>query len=112
MKLSESYYRALKAKDLPALGALYTEDAEVIRYDGCAKGREEIQEFFKDWIAKYGRIELRSIDDMRQVDDVALWDATVDTKLGLLQTYDVALLGPNGLIRRHVPSVRGFWGTP
>lgn len=108
--LTEAYYKALKDSDLAGLVDLYAEDGEVVRYDGAAKGREEIWSFFETWLARYGSFSLVSVDYVRHVDDVALWDATVDTQLGVLLTYDVAILDPDGLIRRHVPSVRGYWG--
>ena len=108
--LTEAYYKSLRNADLTALVELYAEDAEVVRYDGSAKGRDEIRSFFESWLARYGSFSLVSVDNVRQVDDVALWDATVDTQLGVLLTYDVAILEADALIRRHVPSVRGYWG--
>lgn len=111
-KLNKAYYQALSARDLSALVQLYSDDAEVIRYDGSAKGHDQIRKFFESWINRWGHFSLKTIDDMRVVDDLALWDATVDTQLGVLLTYDVVILDADGRIHRHVPSVRGFWGGP
>lgn len=111
-KLTGRYYQALSSRDLGSLAELYADDAEVIRYDGSAKGHDQIREFFDSWINRWGHFSLKTIDNMRLVDDLALWDATVDTQLGVLLTYDVVILRADGRIHRHVPSVRGFWGGP
>ena len=39
-----------------------------------------------------------------------MWDALLDSELGLLQTVDVVILDDDGLIWRHIPGFRGYWG--
>jgi len=39
-----------------------------------------------------------------------MWDATVQTVIGLLQTTHVVVRDAGGLIQHHVPAIRGYWG--
>jgi len=106
----EELLAALAVGDLDTVGSLYADDAELVRYDGAARGRSEIQAFYTGYLANHGRYELDRIVDFRAVDDVVLWDALVTTDEGKLMSYDVAILDDAGLILRHVPAIRGYWG--
>jgi hypothetical protein len=39
-----------------------------------------------------------------------MWDATVQTRAGLLQTTQIMYLDADGKIVHHVPGIRGYWG--
>lgn len=106
----DELHRALAARDLDAVRALYAEAAELVRYDGAANGRDQIGSFYGRYLDNHGAYDLRSIDQFRSEDDVVLWDASVDTDEGVLLTFDVAIVDDAGLIVRHVPTVRGYWG--
>ena len=106
----DGLHAALGARDLDAALDLYGEDAEIVRYDGSAKGADEIRGFYGRYVENHGRYDLDRIVDFRHVDDVVLWDALVNTNAGVLETYDVVILDDAGKISRHVPGIRGYWG--
>ncbi len=106
----ETLLAALAEGDLDTVGSLYADDAEVVRYDGAARGPAEIRTFYGRYLDNHGRYDLEQIVDFRAVDDVVIWDALIDTEEGKLMTYDVAILDDAGRIARHVPAIRGYWG--
>ena len=106
----EKLFAALADRDLEAVGSVYGDDAELVRYDGVAKGRDEIQAFYGRYLTNHKGYELDQIVDFRAVDDVALWDAMVKTDAGILMTYHVAIVDNENRLVRHVPTVRGYWG--
>jgi hypothetical protein len=108
--LVEELHEALATAEVSAIASLYAADAELVRYDGAAKGPDEIGAFFGRYLATHGQYKLDRIVDFRSVDDVILWDAMVETNAGLLLTYDVIILNDDGKILRHVPATRGYWG--
>lgn len=109
-QLVETYAKLVAREDVAALGELYAPDAEVVRYDGAARGRAEIPAFLISRAAALGGYELMSIEQFQETDDVILWEATVETTQGILETSDVMVIDENGLIRRHFPGIRGYWG--
>lgn len=103
-------FEALAARDLDAVAALYASDADVVRYDGAAAGLDEIQVFYGRYLETHGQYSLDQIVQFATVDDVVIWDAMVSTDHGKLLTYDVAILDDAGAIKRHIPTIRGYWG--
>lgn len=103
-------YELLAAGDVERLAMLYSADGEIIRYDSIASTRSEIEAYYRDFLARHPGSKLRHIDKVRQAGDVLMWDALVDTDAGIRQTVDVVILDDEGLIRRHIPGFRGYWG--
>jgi ketosteroid isomerase-like protein len=106
----ERYYELIAAGDPERLAMLYTADGEVIRYDGVASGKAEIEQYYRDYLAARTGLALRQIDNVRNNGDVLLWDALLDSDRGVLQTIDVVVLDDEGKIRNHIPGFRGYWG--
>jgi ketosteroid isomerase-like protein len=106
----DQYYDLMKSRDAERLAALYAPDAEIIRYDGVASGRREIEVYYRGYLAGRPGLALRQIDKIRDSGDVLMWDALVDSETGILQTIDVVILDDNGLIVTHIPGFRGYWG--
>ncbi|MDJ0767637.1 MAG: hypothetical protein QNJ12_02545 [Ilumatobacter sp.] len=106
----DRYYQLLGAGDIDGVVAMYEPGAEIVRYDGVAGTPDEIGGYFRTFLAQHPGFALRSVDQLREHDDVLMWDALVDTDNGLLQTVHVVTLGEHGLIRRHIPGMRGYWG--
>lgn len=106
----EQLYGVLGTGVLEELAGVYAPDAELVRYDGAARGRDEIQEFYGRYLSNHGSYLLRDITQFRAFDDVVLWDAVVETDAGSLMTSDVAIVANDGRIARHVPAIRGYWG--
>ncbi len=96
--------------DIDALAELYAPDAKVVLFYRVASGREEIRQLLASRIAAHGRYEVMSLDQFQDAGDLVMWDATVETDTGPMQTTHVAILNGEGLIQHHVPSIRSYWG--
>jgi hypothetical protein len=97
-------------RQVSELVALYAADAAIVRYEGVARGTEELRAFTTGFLSAHGRFDLVTIDALTECEDVILFDATVETSVGLLQITEVIVLDEHGSIRRHVPGLRGYWG--
>ncbi|MEL6892573.1 MAG: nuclear transport factor 2 family protein [Actinomycetota bacterium] len=109
-ELVDRYYELMTANDDDGVGALYAEDAMVIRFSGFVEGRSGIVDYLRGMRAEHRPFDLHSIDRVRAADDVVMWDALVTTDVGVLATTDVAVLDEDGLIERHILGNRGYWG--
>ncbi len=107
----DGFYRCMAGDDTAGLIDLYAPDALVIRFNGTSSGAAEIADFFADERRQHGEYKLRSVDQVIQSGDVLMWDALVDTSQGILETTEVLVLDGAGKIRRHVPGIRGYWGS-
>lgn len=108
--LIERYYAAMASRDDEQLGALYADDALVIRFAGSVRGRESIIDFLRGVRAEHRPFELHSITRVRAAGDIVMWDALITTGVGVLQTTDVVVVDDDGLIDHHVLGNRGYWG--
>lgn len=106
----ERYYEALSAGDIDRLLRMYGEGAEIVRYDGVADTPDEMRAYFEQHLARNPGFSFNQVVEVRQADDVLMWDALVDTDNGIVQMFHVVLIGPDGRFRRHIPGMRGFWG--
>ena len=96
--------------DVDALTGMYSSDAEVVLYHRVAVGREEIREMLTISLASHGLYKVLSVDQFQNAGDIVMWDATVETDVGFLETTHIVILDDDGLIRRHIPRIRGYWG--
>lgn len=106
----ERFYELLGAGDVEGVVGLYADDGEIVRYDGVADDPGAIGDYYRRFLERHAGVGLRQIVQLREVDDVVMWDALVDTDNGVLQTVHVIMLDENGRIRRHIPGLRGYWG--
>lgn len=106
----ERFYERLAAGDVAGLAALYTPDAEIIRYDAVATTPEQVTAYFEGFLGRHTGARLQSVDQLREADDVLMWDARVETDAGILQVVHVVVFDDDGLVRRHIPGIRGYWG--
>lgn len=106
----ERFYELIETGDVDRLVMLYAANGEIIRYDGVAASSDEIRGYYRDYLARHPGSTLRQIDKIQSAGDVLMWDALVDSDAGLRQTIDVVILDDDGLIRRHIPGFRGYWG--
>ncbi len=95
--------------DIDALVALYADDAKVVSYSSVAEGPEQIRALFDRSLATHGSYQVLTIDQFQEAGDVVMWDASVRTEAGILQTTHVVVL-EGGKITHHVPGIRGYWG--
>jgi len=109
-ELVDRFGKLMADGDVESLAYLYAPDAKVVRFQGMASGRDEIKQLLAASREGHGRYDVVSIDQFQHVGDVLMWDATVETRLGPLQTTHVVFLNDEGLILRHVPGIRGYWG--
>ncbi len=106
----EAFNTAMAERDIAQALELYAPDAEVVRFEGVATGHNEIQAFLVGFLSSYENFDLVNISQLQRAGDVIVWDSTHATGLGMLQMTTVFLLNGDGLITRHVPIVRGYWG--
>ena len=106
----ERYYELLSNGDIDRVLALYTDDAEIVRYDGVASGRDDLRQYFQEHLRRHPGLRLRQIDRVREAEDVLMWDALIDTDHGIAQVVHVVLVDDDGRFRRHIPGMRGYWG--
>jgi len=109
-QLIERYYDLLSAGDLDPVLAMYADDGEIIRYDGVASTREEMREYYERHLERHRGLRLHQIVQVREADDVLMWDALVDTERGIAQVVHVVVVDADGRFRRHIPGLRGYWG--
>ncbi len=106
----DRFYELIGAGDIDRLVMLYSPDGEVVRYDGVASGPLEIDAYYRGYLAGRPGLALREIVQVRHAGEVLMWDGLLDSDVGVLQTIDVVILDDEGLIRRHIPGFRGYWG--
>ena len=100
----------LSAGDIDGVLELYADDAEVVRFLGVARGKDEIRGYLTGYLAAHGRFDLVSVDQFAETSDSAMWQASVDTANGVAQIYDVVIFDEAGLISREFPGIHGYWG--
>ena len=96
--------------DVDTLANMYAADAEVVVYHRVAVGRDEIRELLSTSLAAHGLYRVISVDQFQDTGDIVMWDATVERDEGILETTHIVILDDVGLIRRHIPRIRGYWG--
>lgn len=101
----------MAAGDVDALVAQYSEDAEIVRFLGVARGPAEIRAYLVGMLAAHQSYELVSLDQLQQSDNALIWEATVSTAAGPLQVYNVFVFNDDGKIRLQFPGVQGYWGS-
>lgn len=109
-ELAERFGAAMERGDIDGLAAMYSDEAMVVSYSRVAVGSDQIRDLHRKSLASHGQYEIVSIDQFREAGDLVMWDATVETAAGLLQTTHVVLVNAEGLIHHHVPGIRGYWG--
>ena len=109
-ELFDSRMELLSAGDIAGVLEHYADDAEVIRFLGVARGKQEIRGLLTGYLAAHGRFNLISLDQFFETEDAVIWEATVDTANGAAQIYDAMMLDENGRIRREFPGLHGYWG--
>ena len=108
--LFDRFGKLMADGDVAALTALYAADAKVVLFYRVASGRREIRELLETRLAAHGRYDVMSVDQFQDAGDLVMWDATVETDTGPMQTTHVVILNDEGLIQHHVPSIRSYWG--
>ncbi|MEO1061978.1 MAG: nuclear transport factor 2 family protein [Actinomycetota bacterium] len=109
-ELVDEFGSAMEAGDVERLLALYSDRGAVQSYRAAAIGRDAIRSHYEQTLANHGHYRVRSVDQFLDADTLIMWDATVDTEPGVLQTSHVVTLDGDRRIEHHVPLVRGYWG--
>lgn len=109
--LVRRWYQHVADDDVEQLASMYREDAQVIRFDGTSTGQAEIIDFLSSARRRHDPYVLRSVDQFTQSGDIVMWDASVETNAGVMQTTEILVLDGDGKIERHIPGIRGYWGA-
>lgn len=108
--LVDRYGELMSEGNADALAELYAADAKLVLFNRVMSGRPEIRHFLNARLASHGGYHVVSVDQFQDAGDVVIWEATVEVEIGFLQTTHVVFLNTEGLIQRHVPGIRGYWG--
>jgi hypothetical protein len=100
----------MSEKDVEALGDLYAADAQMVLYYRVASGRDEIRRLLASSLESHGVYDVISVDQFQDTGDIVMWDATVERDAGILEATHILILDTDGLIHRHIPRIRGYWG--
>ncbi len=109
-ELAERFGAAMERGDIDGLARMYSDEAKVVSYSRIAVGRDQIRDLHHKSLTSHEQYKIVSIDQFRDAGDLIMWDATVETAAGLLQTTHVVVVNAEGLIHHHVPGIRGYWG--
>lgn len=82
----------------------YHPDATLVRFEGNVRGRDALDEHFRNYLAHLGSIRLESTDKFTETDDSIFFEATVLTEIGRARVYDVFLLA-DGKATHHFTGV-------
>lgn len=101
--------KLMASGDVEALVEQYAADAEVVRFLGVARGKDEIRAYLIGLLAAHKAYELLSLDQIQQSGESLIWEATVQTSAGPIQVYDVLVFDETGKIVRQFPGLQGYW---
>ena len=89
------------------LAAHYNDDASLLNFESYAVGKDQLREFFRNYLAGLGHVKVLSTDQYAEGDDSISFQATVETQHGIARVYDVFVLR-DGKIWRHFGGVISF----
>lgn len=96
----------LTAKDVDGLvESQYADDGEIVSFDFTIKGQEALKEHFRGYLEMLGYIKVLSTDKFAESENTIFFEATVETKLGVVQVYDAFVLR-NGKAVHHFTGVK------
>ena len=70
----------------------YAEDGSIIAFDFVVRGRAALKQHFHRYMEMLGYIKLISTEKFRETEDSIFFEATVETKLGVVRVYDAFVL--------------------
>ena len=102
----EEQLRYLSAGDVDGLVANhYAEDGAIISFDFTVKGRPALRKHFQSYLEMLGYIKLLSTDRFTETDDAIFFEATVETRQGVVRVYAAFVL-KDGKITHHFTGVK------
>jgi len=109
-ELYDKQLEYLANKDIdPMIDNNYHEDAQLIGYEVVVTGRAALKTHFKGYLENLGKIDVKSTDFFKETDDTIFFEATVETKLGIVQVYD-AMYFKDNKIYRHFTGIKKMGG--
>ncbi|MGA2843566.1 MAG: DUF4440 domain-containing protein [Steroidobacteraceae bacterium] len=94
---SAKYTQAYNSKNVPAIVALYTQDAVLVAPWGIITGKEGLQKHFSDVFRNVGTDYVSTTEQIGKNGDASLW---------AVGSYSVTVPGPNGPAKGS-----GFWSA-
>jgi SnoaL-like protein len=70
----------------------YHGDAVLVTFQGVVRGEEALKRHFRSYMAKLGKLTVRSLDQFAETEDSLFFEATVETALGVARVYDAFVL--------------------
>ena len=97
--------RLIQAGDVDRLiDEHYTDDAELISFEGIVIGNLALKEYFAGYIGMLGTLEVLSTDHFVETEDTIFFDASVRTNLGPARVFDSWVMR-EGKISHHFTGV-------
>jgi hypothetical protein len=78
----------------------YHDDAVLISFQRIVRGGDQLKEYFRQYVAKLGQLDVRSLDQFAETEDSVFLEATVVTALGEARVYDAFVLR-DGKVTHH-----------
>jgi hypothetical protein len=70
----------------------YHSDAVLGTFQGIVRGQEALRQHFRGYMAKLGKLTVRSLDQFAETEDSLFFEAAVETALGVARVYDAFVL--------------------
>ena len=70
----------------------YSPDAVLMGLDMVVRGREALRSYYNLYIQRLGYLKVISINQINQAEDGLIFDATVETQLGVRNVYNAFVL--------------------
>lgn len=97
----------LASKDTDALVEHhYAEDGAIVAFDYIIKGQTDLKAHFKRYLDMLGYIKVLSTDKFAEKDDAIFFEATVETRLGVVTVYDAFVFDKDGKATHHFTGVK------
>ena len=82
----------LEAGDIDGLMSQYGDDAVLVGLEYVVRGRDAIREHLTGYLARLGKLRLKSTDKFVETEDSIFFEATIVTSIGEAHVYDVFML--------------------
>ena len=107
MKFFDEQLAYLAANDTDGLVDYhYAEDGEIIGFDFNFKGRPALKAHFKRYMEMLGYIKVLSTQKFTETADTIFFEASVETKLGVVTVYDAFVFNEQGQATHHFTGVK------
>lgn len=70
----------------------YSEDAVLLSLEFAVRGREALRSYYHGYMQRLGYLKVLAINQYNETDDGLIFDATVETQLGIRNVYNAFVI--------------------